>query len=255
MRIGDLQNCSLTDFPGKVAAVVFTQGCNLRCPYCQTASLVIPECFEKPIPEEEVLARLERRKDRLEGVVITGGEPTLHADLPRFIEKVRALGFAIKLDTNGTRPDLLHSLIRDGLLDYIAMDIKAPLLRYSQTVGRPVAAEVIRRSIWILRNSRVDHEFRTTAVPGIHTVRELKAIVNLIDGAECFVLQEFVSQSPLQRGLIGRPAFPRRTIEELRPYMERRVKRFEIRIYDEAVKMPVGKRRRASQAASVGANA
>ncbi len=252
MRLGGLQKCSLDDFPGKVAAVIYCQGCNLRCPYCNDQEYVVPQCFGPPLPEAEVIEAINRRKDRLEAVVVSGGEPTAQTDLPRFLRELRSLGLAVKLDTNGTHPEILHSILRDELVDFIAMDLKAPLQGYAQVVGRPVNAEDIRRSVWLLRNSGVDHEFRTTAVPGMHTVRELKMIVEMINGADCYVIQEFVSRSPLQTGLNGRPAFPRRTIEDLRPYMERRVKRFEVRTHDDAVQMPVGKRRRAPQPVAVG---
>lgn len=247
MRIGGLQTSSPSAFPGKVALVVFCQGCNLRCPYCNDSSLVVPNCFGPPISKEDVLEAIDRRRDRIDAVVVSGGEPTVQGDLAAFLRDLRATGLALKLDTNGTRPDVLHALLRDDLVDFVAMDLKAPLTAYAQAVGRPVRAEWIRRSVWLLRNSGVEHEFRTTAVPGMHTVRELKLIVEMINGADCYAIQEFVSRSPLQRGLAGRPAFPRRTIEDLRPYMERRVKRFVVRTCDEAVQMPTGKRRRAPQ--------
>ncbi len=252
MRIGGLQKCSLSDFPGKVAAVIYCQGCNLRCPYCNDQELVVPQCFGPPLSEDEVIEAIKRRADRLEAVVVSGGEPTVQKELPRFLRELRDLGLAVKLDTNGTHPEMLHTLLRDALVDYVAMDLKAPLAAYAQAVGRPLSVEAIRRSVWLLRNSGVEHEFRTTAVPGMHTVRELKLIVEMINGAQRYVIQEFVSRSPLQTGLSGRPAFPRRTIEELRPYMERRVKEFVVRTSDDAVPMPVGRRRRAPQPMPVG---
>lgn len=245
MRIGAFQKTSLVDYPDRVAAVVYTQGCNMRCPFCHNPSMVLPECFERAIPEAEIFSALLRRQDRLEAVVITGGEPTLQGDLVEFVGKIRSLGLLVKLDTNGTRPEVIQALLRDELLDYIAMDVKAPLPNYAQLTGRPVDAEAIRRSVWLIRNAGIPYEFRTTVVPGMHTVREIKTIAESLRGSERYVIQEFVSEGALQASLRGRPAFPPRVIEELRPFMKSRIRHFEIRRNEEAVPMPATKKRRA----------
>ena len=130
MRIGGYVPCSLGDYPGRIAAVVFTQGCNWRCPWCHNPALVYPEQFTASLPEDDVFARLAARRARLDGVVVTGGEPTLQPDLPVFLGRVKALGFLVKLDTNGSRPRVVRELLAAGLVDFVAMDVKAPFARY-----------------------------------------------------------------------------------------------------------------------------
>lgn len=223
MKIGGLQKLSTTDFPGRSAAVVYLQGCNMRCPYCYGRSLVVPGCYCEEVPEEKVFAFLERRQDYIDGVVITGGEPTIHRDLPEFASRIKALGYAIKLDTNGTAPDMLRKLVRLELLDYIAMDIKGPLNNYTQCSGVRMNPELIKASIWIIKNCGVEHEFRTTVVPGLHTVPELKEVANMIRGAKRYVLQEFTSSSCLRPEYQGRLPFDFEAIEEEREYFEKRV--------------------------------
>jgi pyruvate formate lyase activating enzyme len=241
MRIGGLTKSSLIDYPGKIAAVLHLAGCNLRCPFCHNPELVLPSCFQEPVPVAEVMAFLERRRERLDGVVVSGGEPTIHDDLPELIANIKALGFALKLDTNGMHPEMLRCLLSDGLLDYIAMDVKAPLKTYASACGKTVPVEKLRTSIWLIKNSGVRHEFRTTVVPGLHTVRELKAIADDIHGAECYAVQDFVSDRPLNPGLRGRPTFAPKPLRDLRRYVERRVQRYEIRTNDDAQAMPSGR--------------
>ncbi|NQU23871.1 MAG: anaerobic ribonucleoside-triphosphate reductase activating protein [Candidatus Nealsonbacteria bacterium] len=165
MIIGGFQPFTLSDFPGHVAAIVFTQGCNWRCPYCHNRSLLKTRRPEQElIPETHVFDILHRRRNELDGLVITGGEPTIQEDLPRFIHKVHRMGLAIKLDTNGSRPGVIGRLLEEGLLDYIAMDIKAPLDRYESVVGHPVDIGSIQTSIELVKNSGVPHEFRTPRI-------------------------------------------------------------------------------------------
>ncbi|MDP0500545.1 MAG: anaerobic ribonucleoside-triphosphate reductase activating protein [Verrucomicrobiota bacterium JB022] len=241
MQIGGLDKTSLIDYPGKIAAVVFTQGCNWRCPFCHNPELVMPRCFRKPIPEEEVMQFLEKRVNQLDGVVISGGEPTFHSDLPGFAAAIKDLGYLVKLDTNGTNPEMLRVMLSEGLVDYVAMDLKGPVANYQQLAGARVDPEVLRTSIWMIKNSGIDHEFRTTVVPGLHTLRELKAMGELVRGAQRYALQDFVSDHCLRESLRGRPAFPYKTLNKLRPFMERRVKIFEIRSNESAVPMPNGR--------------
>jgi len=162
MRIGGLEKFTLADYDDHLSATVFTQGCNFRCPYCHNPELVDAHRFEPPIPEEDVLDFLARRRGQLDGVCISGGEPTLHADLPAFCRRVKALGYDVKLDTNGTNPDMLALLLRERLVDYVAMDYKAPLAKYGLMVRMRVDTDAIRRSVELLRTSGVDHELRTT---------------------------------------------------------------------------------------------
>ena len=192
MRIYGFQKTTLLDYPGHIAATVFTGGCNFRCPFCHNASLVLKTEKLPLIPVREVLAHLEKRKGILEGVCITGGEPTLEKGLKQFILQCREFGYLVKLDTNGYRPEVLSELIQEGLLDYVAMDIKASLINYGAAAGCPdIDTEKIRESIRLLRTSGIAYEFRTTAVKGLHTVKEFEEIGKLLSGSSLYCLQAF----------------------------------------------------------------
>ena len=198
MRIGGLQKLTLLDYPGKVACTVFLSGCNLRCPYCHNPGLVLPEQSEgSEIPEAEVLSFLERRKGKLDGVCITGGEPTLQLELPEFLEKLRRLGYAVKLDTNGTNPDMLEALAQEGLLDYAAMDIKNSPDRYAETCGGVDLLGPVKRSAALLMAGAVDYEFRTTVCAPLHTPEEMAGIGRWLKGAKRYFLQPFVDSGEL----------------------------------------------------------
>ncbi len=192
MLIGGVQRFSLIDYPGKLSCIVFTQGCNFRCPYCYNRSLVLPEFFEETIEEEEFFSFLSRRKGLLDGVVITGGEPTVQEDLLRFVERVKSMGFLVKLDTNGSYPELLKLLIDRGLLDYIAMDVKAPLKKYTKVVRVDLYPDSIVRSVYLIRNSGVDYEFRTTVVRELLTPEDILKIGRFLKGSRRYALQRFV---------------------------------------------------------------
>lgn len=191
MRIGGLQKFSLIDYPDRIAAVIFTQGCSFRCPYCHNAELVLPECYRKLVPENEVLWFLEKRCRDLEGVVITGGEPTVQHDLASFLRRIKALGYAIKLDTNGSRPDVLERLFRAHLVDYVAMDIKAPIGKYSQAAGRSVNGTRIKESIALILESGIPHQFRTTLVKPLCTLEDLPQIADMIPVSAPYTVQNF----------------------------------------------------------------
>lgn len=199
MKIGGFQKVSLIDYPGRISAVVFTQGCNFRCPFCHNPELVDPERFAGLIPEPEILSFLEKRKGRLDAVVITGGEPTLQPELTPFIIHLKALGYRVKLDTNGTFPDLLEEMLGRKLLDYVAMDIKAPLERYDEMTKTKTDSRRIGRSISLIMGSGVDYEFRTTAVKSLLGAEDIERIGRLISGAKRFVLQKFVATKTLDR--------------------------------------------------------
>ncbi len=164
MKIGGIQKLSLVDYPGKTSAAIFTIGCNMRCGYCHNPELVLPEKYAPAIPEEDILEFLQRRVGRLEGVVVSGGEPTMHADLPLFFEKLKMLGYSTKLDSNGTHPGMIKKLLEAKLVDYIAMDIKGPIGKYSKIVAYPVNTEAVLQSIKIIMNAGIAYEFRTTVV-------------------------------------------------------------------------------------------
>lgn len=198
MRICGLQTLSMVDYPGKLAATVFTGGCNLRCPFCHNA-LLVTRLEESPtLQQEEVLAFLKRRRGLLDGVVLSGGEPLIQSGVPEFLQKVRSLGFSIKLDTNGCYPDALEALLDQGLADYVAMDVKNTPEHYAQTVGIPdFDPAVIARSAAVLAHSGVDYELRTTVVRELHTVADIAAIGAWMQGAPRYFLQCFVDSGAL----------------------------------------------------------
>lgn len=182
MKIGGLIKFTLIDYPGRVAAVVFTQGCNFRCRYCHNPELVYPHLLQESMPEQEVMDFLHRRQGTLEGVVITGGEPTLHDDLLRFMADIKALGYLIKLDTNGTRPGVLEEAIKQHLVDYIAMDLKAPLEKYSLITGVEFDPKTLQRSMDIIRACGLEYEFRTTYDKEVLTDADIQAISDSVQG-------------------------------------------------------------------------
>jgi len=193
-----LQKLTLLDFPGRLACTVFVGGCNLRCPFCHNASLVLPERFGKTLPTGEFFSFLEARRGKLEGVCVSGGEPTLYRDLPHFIGKIKELGFAVKLDTNGTNPDMLSRLISEGLLDYVAMDIKNSPASYPRTVGiEDFDLSGVLRSADILMKGSLPFEFRTTLVRELHTEKDIEAIGEWLRGDEAFFLQTFTDSGDL----------------------------------------------------------
>ena len=197
MKIKGLQKLTLLDYPGRLAATVFLGGCNMRCPFCHNASLVVrPDNTE--ITEDELFAFLESRRGKLSGVCVTGGEPTLNRELPSFISKIRALGYSVKLDTNGTNPEMLESLIRDGLVDYVAMDIKTSIENYGRVSGIPdIDTSKIERSIDLLLSGTVPYEFRTTVVRELHTASDFYSIGRRIEGARAYFLQSFKDSGDL----------------------------------------------------------
>ena len=198
MRIAGLQKLTLLDFPGKVACTVFTAGCNFRCPFCQNASLVLPERFGQPIAEKELLSFLRKRQGVLDGVAITGGEPMLHADLPDLLRRIRELGFLVKLDTNGSFPDRLSAVIDEKLVDYVAMDIKNAPDLYAATVGlKALDLSAIDRSRALLMEAKVAYEFRTTVVKGLHTKESLLEAARWIEGAHAWYLQQYRSSGEI----------------------------------------------------------
>ncbi|MDP2336378.1 MAG: anaerobic ribonucleoside-triphosphate reductase activating protein [Bacteroidota bacterium] len=198
MQIGGFVKQSLIDYPGKIAAIVFTQGCNFRCGYCHNPGLVLPELFHQnqAISVNEVLCYLQERKDWLDGVVVTGGEPTIHKDLPEFLKKIKNLGYLVKLDTNGSNPSMLEHIIKESLADYIAMDIKTTLnaTNYSQITGIGESdgiTEKVIASIDMLKNSNIETEFRTTKLPGIHTSDILNFILDYLGKNSRYTVNDF----------------------------------------------------------------
>ena len=215
MLFGGLQKTTLVDYSGKVAATIFTAGCNFRCPYCHNPELVLPELIkEQPkITEKEILNFLKEHQKLLEGVCITGGEPTIQPDLINFIKKVKDLGFLVKLDTNGSRPGVLNSLIEGNLIDYVAMDIKAPKQKYELFVEDEKIGENIDKSIELLKQDKVDYEFRTTLAPDILEEQDILAIADWIKFAPRYFLQRFQNSKVLNE-----------KFKDLQPWSEQRIK-------------------------------
>ena len=214
MKIHGFNKTTLLDYPEHLAATIFTGGCNFRCPFCHNGGLVLDPDSQPAIPEEEVLKFLQKRRGILQGVCITGGEPTLQPDLEDFIRKVKEMGYLVKLDTNGSRPEVLKSLLEKGLLDYVAMDIKASRENYAYAAGVRASDEIagmcttaaktptavhahvsllekIRDSVELLKNGTVPYEFRTTVVKGIHTSEEFDAIGQWLAGCRAYYLQAY----------------------------------------------------------------
>ena len=190
MEIAAVVKCSFIDYPDKIAAVVFTPGCNLRCFFCHNRELIDGDSVTCGTTQKEILAWLESRLGLLDAVVVSGGEPTLKSGLAGFVAEVRALGYLVKLDTNGTHPAVLAALLEAGLLDYVAMDIKAPPEKYDAVCGVPVDQGAIHDSIALLMDGRVDYEFRTTIIPQL-TREDILTIGNHIRGARAYVLQHY----------------------------------------------------------------
>ena len=197
MKIKGLQKLTLLDYPTKTACTVFLAGCNYRCPFCHNAGLVV-DVDQDEISQEEFFAFLEKRKKVLEGVCITGGEPTLNKDLPEFIKKIKQIGYCVKLDTNGTNFEMLKGLVEEGLVDYVAMDAKNGLESYPMTVGvKNLDVLPIMQSASFLMQNHVDYEFRTTVVDNFHTYESIESMGKWLKGAKVLYLQQFVDNGTL----------------------------------------------------------
>lgn len=207
MIIGGFEKLTLLDYPDHLAAIIFTQGCNFRCHFCYNPMLVLPRKGEdvknkeekgfSTLSTEDLFLFLRERFGRLEGVVITGGEPTLHPDLPSFIKQIKDIGYLVKLDTNGTNPEMVEELIKEKLIDYIAMDLKAPLDKYEETTGVKVDYDNIKKSVKIIMLSGLPYEFRTTVVPGLLVKDDFRKMGEIIKGASKWYLQNFKSDTEL----------------------------------------------------------
>ena len=228
MKIHGFQKMTLLDFPGKVACTVFTGGCNLRCPFCHNAALVTEIDGESEIKATEILDFLSKRKGLLDGVAITGGEPLLQSDIKDFISDIKSLGFAVKLDTNGCYPKKLKELVNEGLVDYVAMDVKNRPEKYPLTVDiKDFNYNKVRESIDFLINGNVDYEFRTTVVAQYHDLSDIETIAKEIKGAKRYYLQNFVDSG----NLIGEnmTAVAKPLLEEMKTAARKFIENVEIR--------------------------
>ena len=209
MQICGLQKVTLIDFPGKVACTVFLGGCNFRCPWCYSKEIVLPQniALQPKISEKQFFDFLKTRQELLAGVVVCGGGPTIHKELPQFIKKIKKMNFLVKLDTNGSNPRALQRLLKDRLLDYVAMDVKAPQAKYRGAAGVTIDGADIAKSIEILKASKIDFEFRTTVVPTIHTKEDIIRIAKWLSPAKKYYLQNFLPIKTVSQAF-----------EEKRPY-------------------------------------
>jgi len=232
MLIDGLQKMTLLDYPGKVAATIFTFGCDFRCGFCHNPALVHARLRDTNarVSEEKIWEFLKSRKGFLEAVVITGGEPTLQLDLSIFLKKLKGLGYLVKLDTNGANSAALRDLLDNDLVDFVAMDIKNSLERYSETVESEVDLEEIKKSIRIIKDSGVDYEFRTTLVQGLHNLEDILKMAEMIKGSKKYVLQNFVSRDVLvDEKYVGCRGFASDFLKEAAKKCEALVEKCEIR--------------------------
>lgn len=229
MLIGGFQKFSLIDYPGKTCAIVFTIGCNFRCSYCHNPELVYPELSPKPIPEKDIFSFLEKRKDKLDAVTVTGGEPALQPDLLDFILKIRKKGFLIKLDSNGSNPEMLEKVLSSRAVDYIAMDVKAPLEKYPAITNSGIDINKIRRSIELVMNSNINYEFRTTVAASQLDENDIIKIGQLIEGAKLYVLQKYVpaKQDNHTSCVVARFTRPVIGLDSSSPYNDEDFKKFQ----------------------------
>jgi pyruvate formate lyase activating enzyme len=221
MIIGGFQRFSLIDFPGKICAIVFTQGCNFRCPYCHNPELVDAKLpAGAAVSDGEVLSFLERRKGKLDAVTVTGGEPLIQPDLEDFLSRVRALGYLIKLDTNGSFPRGLEGIIHSKSVDYLAMDIKATPEKYRSVIRKDVAISKILESITLIKNSGLDHEFRTTLVKPFFEKEDFRTIGRLAENCRLYALQRFVPSKTLDEEFLSKETYSDEELDEFKAIME-----------------------------------
>jgi len=206
MKIGGFQKTSLLDYPKHISAIVWTVGCNFSCPFCYNTELVKGTC--KLFSEEEIFDYLKKRKNMLEAVVISGGEPFLQKDLKEFCKKVKDLGYKIKIDTNGTFPDKLKEIIEEKLVDYVSMDVKAPFSKYDKLSGVSADKDKIKKSIKILKNSKVDYEFKTTVVPDLLDKEDIISVSKMIKDSKKYYIQQFKNDTDVMS----------KELESLKPY-------------------------------------
>jgi pyruvate formate lyase activating enzyme len=221
MKIGGLQKVSLIDYPDAICAIVFSQGCNFKCGYCHNPELVDQERFGKCIDEKKVMEFLATRKGKLDAVSITGGEPTIQKDLIEFVKKIKKMGFAVKIDTNGSQPHVLKALLKDKLLDFIAMDIKAPWEKYEKITGVSADTRSIQESISLVLQSKIPHEFRTTVVEARLNANDIMEISKSISGAQSYVLQKFTPTKTLDKKYLKEKTLSDEELEQLKKRIEK----------------------------------
>ena len=225
MIIGGLQKTSFLDYPDKISTIIFTSGCNFRCGYCHNPELINSKTSK--YSTEEIIQFLKTRTGKIDGVVITGGEPCIHKDLIDFIIKIKELDFLVKLDSNGSYPDVIEKCI--PYIDYIAMDIKAPLYKYQTVINSPVNIDNIQKSITLIMKSNLDYEFRTTVLKSMLNIEDFKAIGNLISGAKKYYLQKFVPSKTLDKTLLKESSYTDEEFKEIIAILQKQIQIVEIR--------------------------
>lgn len=223
MKIGGLQKVSLIDYPGAISAVVFSQGCNFKCGYCHNPELVDPGRFSPCIDEKKIMEFLATRRGKLDAVSITGGEPTIQKDLIPFVKKIKKMGFAVKLDTNGSQPRVIKELLKAKLLDFIAMDIKAPWEKYADITGVSADTQSIQESIKLILQAKINHEFRTTVVESRLNTNDIMKISKIISGAQSYVLQKFITTEVLDKKYLKEKTLSDEELEQLKKRIEKEV--------------------------------
>ena len=230
MLVGGFQGTTLIDYPGKIASTIFTCGCNFRCPFCHNPELVFPKEHKFPCTDgEEVLKKLNGRQTFIDGVCITGGEPTLNDDLPDFIKSIKKMGYAVKLDTNGYKPDVIERLMDKNLIDAIAMDIKSSFDNYSKVCGTDIDVELIKKSIEMIMNSGLQYEFRTTVVPEYVSKEDIDKIVSHIEGAEFYALQQFHKDKVLAPDVVPDKPYEKQFFYDMLKKHKGKFKKMELR--------------------------
>jgi len=214
---------SLIDYPGLICATIFLQGCNFKCPYCHNPELVEPRLFQRCIPAAEILKYLSTRKGKLDAVTITGGEPTIQKDLLPFIQQIKKMGFAVKLDTNGSLPLVIDALLEEDSLDFIAMDVKGPLDRYDDIARVSVDGQKIKESIKCILKAGIPHEFRTTVAPALLSEKDILKIAALISGASRYALQKFNSVKTLHKEFLQERSFAGEELVKIKKRLENRI--------------------------------
>jgi len=223
IEIGGIQKTTLIDYPGRVAATVFLIGCNFRCPFCYSAELVLPEKIklQPRISDKEFFGFLRDRRGLLEGIVVCGGEPTIHQELPDFIKKIKDLGFLVKLDTNGSNPRMLKELIDKKLIDYVAMDVKTCREKYNEAVGVGVRISDIEESIKILKEGKIDYEFRTTVVPTVHLKEDILRVAEWLKPAKKYYLQSFRPEKTIDPKFENVKPYPKEFLSDIKKEISR----------------------------------
>lgn len=229
MIISGIQKTSLIDYPRKICTILFSRGCNFSCGFCHNPELVDPKKFRSKIPVYKIFEHLKKRKGKIDAVTITGGEPTIYPDLPKFIAKIKKLDYAIKLDTNGTNPKLLQKLIDNNLLDYIAMDIKNSPEKYAKTTNRKISVNKIKQSVEIIKNSNIQYEFRTTVVPTLHKKSDFIKIAHWLSGTEKYYLQKFRPNLTLEPSFQNIKPYTKKEFLKFKQILQRKIKKVIIR--------------------------